>query len=96
MEFAQVKQAQEQQVLFSERLDQAVDHDHDVRLVDKTLQSVDFSEWEARCDLTKGQPPIHARAVAGVIRHGLLCRISSSRALEEALQVRGGGSITAP
>jgi hypothetical protein len=88
MGFAQVKQAREQQVLFSERLDQAVDHDHDVRLVDKTLQSVDFSEWEARCDLTKGQPPIHARAVAGVIRHGLLCRISSCRALEEALLVR--------
>ena len=88
MGFAQVKQAREQQVLFLERLDRAVDVARDVRLVDKALQSVDFSEWEARCELTKGQPPIHPRAVAGVIRHGLLCRISSSRTLEEALQVR--------
>ena len=88
MRFAQVKQAREQQVLFPERLDQAVDHDHDVRLVDKILHSVDFSDWEARYDLTKGQPPIHPRIMAGVILYGLLCRISSSRALEEALQVR--------
>jgi len=85
-----VKLARDQLVLFPERLDQAVDVDHDFRLVDKTLQSVDFSEWEARYDLTKGQPPIHPRTMAGVILDGLLCRISSSRALEEALQVRLG------
>ena len=88
MRFAQVKLARDQLVLFLERLNRSVDADHDVRLVDKTLQSVDFSEWEARCELTKGQPPIHPRAVAGVIRHGLLCRNRSSHTLEEALQVR--------
>ena len=96
MRFTQVKLARDQLVLFRERLDRAVDVDRDVRLVDKILQSVDFSEWEARCELTKGQPPIHPRAVAGVILYGLLCRIRFSHTLEEALQVRGGGSITAP
>ncbi|MEP3477721.1 MAG: IS1182 family transposase [Fuerstiella sp.] len=88
MKFAKVKQARNQQVLFPERLDEAVDDDHDVRLVDRILHSVDFSEWEARYHLAKGQPPIHPRVMAGVILYGLLCRISSSRALEEALQVR--------
>ncbi|HIE98227.1 MAG TPA: hypothetical protein EYQ63_14765 [Fuerstia sp.] len=58
MNFAKVKQARDQQVLFPERLDEAVDADHDVRLVDKILHSVDFTEWEARYHLAKGQPPI--------------------------------------
>lgn len=86
MNFAKVRQARDQQVLFPERLDEAVDHD--VRLVDKILHSVDFSEWESKYHLAHGQPPIHPRVMAGVILYGLLCRISSSRALEEALQVR--------
>ena len=88
MNFAKVKETRDQLILFPERLDQAVDADHDVRLVDKILHCVDFSQWEARYDLTKGQPPIHPRVISGVILYGLLCRISSSRALEEALQVR--------
>lgn len=88
MDFAKVRESREQQVLFPERLDDAVDEDHDVRLVDKILRSVDFCEWERKYDRTKGQPPIHPRVVASVILYGLLCRITSSRSLEEALQVR--------
>jgi transposase len=67
-------------MVFPERLDEAVDADHDVRLVDKILHSVsfskwiDFSEWEARYHLAIGQPTIHPRVMAGVILHGLLCR----------------------
>jgi hypothetical protein len=34
MNFAKVKQSRDQQVLFPERLDEAVDADHDVRLVE--------------------------------------------------------------
>ena len=88
MRFSTVKESRDQQVLFPERLDEAVDADHDVRLVDKILHCVDFSEWEAKYHLAIGQPPIHPRVMASVILYGLLCRISSSRALEEALQVR--------
>lgn len=88
MDWAKVKQPRDQQILFPERLDEAVDGDHDVRLFDKILHCIDFSGWEAKYDLSKGQPPIHPRILAGVILYGLLCRITSSRALEEALQVR--------
>src|SRR6201999_1562007 len=35
-----------------------------------------------------GQPPIHPRVLAGVLLYGLLRRIRTSRALEEALKVR--------
>jgi transposase len=49
---------------------------------------LDWSKWEADYDLTRGQPPIHPRILAGVILYGLLTRIRSSRNLEEALQVR--------
>ena len=75
MRFAQVKLARDQLVLFLERLNRAVDADHDVRLVDKTLQSVDCSEWEARCELTKRPPPIHTRAVGVSFCMG--CRVGS-------------------
>lgn len=88
MRFSKVKESRDQQVLFPERLDEAVDADHDVRLVDKILHCVDFTEWEAKYHLAIGQPPIHPRVMASVILYGLLCRISSSRALDDALQVR--------
>ncbi|MEP3481739.1 MAG: hypothetical protein ABJZ55_21020 [Fuerstiella sp.] len=45
MRFSTVKESRDQQVLFPEWLDEA---DHDVRLVDKILHCVDFSEWEAK------------------------------------------------
>ena len=47
MDWSKVKQPRDQQILFPERLDEAVAVDHDVRLVDKILRCVDFSKWEA-------------------------------------------------
>lgn len=88
MDFSKAPLPREQQLLFDQKLDDAIDADHDVRLVDRILRSVDFGEWEVKYDLTKGQPPIHPRTLAGVILYGLLCRITSSRMLEEALQMR--------
>ena len=55
---------------------------------DEILARIDWSPWEAGYDLTRGQPPIHPRVLASVILYGLLTRIRSSRALEEALSVR--------
>ena len=78
----------EQMVLFAERLDEVVAIEHPVRLVDDILSRLDWSKWEAKYDLTRGQPPIHPRVLAGVILYGLLTRIRSSRMLEEALTVR--------
>ena len=88
MEFSRAPLPRDQRVLFSQTLDDALDADHDVRCVDRILRSMDFSEWEAKYDRTAGQPPIHPRIIVSVILYGLLCRITSSRMLEEALQMR--------
>ena len=77
-----------QMVLFATRLDEVLVADHPVRMLDEVLGRLDWSKWEAGYDLTRGQPPIHPRVLAGVILYGLLTRVRSSRALEEALLVR--------
>jgi transposase len=88
MDWAKAPEQRDQIVLFPERLDEVVGRDHLVRLFDDILRRLDWSKWEATYDLTCGQPPIHPRIVASVILYGLLNRIRTSRALEEALQVR--------
>lgn len=88
MDWAKTTQTRDQLVLFPTRLDEAVGPGHRVRLLDDILSRLDWSKWEADYDLTRGQPPIHPRILAGVILYGLLARIRSSRALEEALQIR--------
>jgi len=88
MDWAKTPEVREQMVLFPSLLDDAIGQDHNVRLLDAILGQIDWSIWESAYDLTKGQPPIHPRVLAGVILYGLLTRIRSSRALEEALQVR--------
>lgn len=88
MDWARSPQGRDQLVLFPTRLDEAVGPDHRVRLLDDILGRLDWSKWEAAYDLRRGQPPFHPRILASVILYGLLTRIRSSRALEEALQVR--------
>jgi len=80
--------SREQMVLFAERLDDAVPRDHIVRLLDDILSRIDWSMWEAKYHVNRGQPAIHPRVLAGVLLYGLLTRIRSSRSLEEALIVR--------
>lgn len=87
-EFAKPPLLREQLVLFPVRLDQIVGPQHAVRLLDDLMQQIDWSRWEQQYDLTRGQPPIHPRVLASVILYGLLCRIRSSRSLEEAIEVR--------
>lgn len=88
MEWAKSPEKRDQLVLFPTRLDDAVGHDHLVRLFNDILTHLDWTEWEASYDRRRGQPPIHPRILASVILYGLIKRIRSSRALEEALQVR--------
>lgn len=80
--------SRDQLVLFPERLDQIIAQDHCVRMVDDILVRLDWSKWEQLYDGRIGQPPIHPRVIASVILYGILCRIRSSRSLEEALTVR--------
>lgn len=88
MEWASIQEPRDEQVLFPHRLDEAIAANHDVRLFDRILRTVDWSEWESKYDLVTGRRPLHPRVVASVILYGLFCRIYSSRMLEEALQVR--------
>ena len=88
MDWAKVEQPRDQLVLFPHRLDDAIGPDHRVRVLDDILTRLDWSSWEAAYDLRRGQPPIHPRVLASVILYGLLTKIRSSRALEEALLVR--------
>ena len=80
--FASPAIVRDQLVLFPERLDQAIPADHAVRLLDDILGKIDWSDWEQAYNLTRGQPPIHPRVIAGAVLYGLLKRIRTSRALE--------------
>ena len=88
MDWSQARESREQLVLFPTRLDDAIGIGHRVRVLDEILRRLDWSTWEAKYNLRRGQPPIHPRILASVILYGILVRIRSSRALEEALQVR--------
>lgn len=86
--WAEAPDSRGQMVLFATRLDDVMPPDHSVRLLDAILGRLDWSAWEAEYDGRRGQPPIHPRVLAGTLLYGLMHRIRSSRALEEALQVR--------
>ena len=87
-QWARAPQNREQMFLFSQRLDDALPADHMVRLLDQILRGLDWTKWEACYHGRLGQPPIHPQIMAGVLLHGLLTRIRTSRSLEEALIVR--------
>ena len=86
--WARPPESREQAVLFPQRLDEALPREHVVRLLDEVLGRLDWSRFEACYHGRIGQPPIHPRVLAGVLLYGLGTRLRSSRALEEALQVR--------
>jgi transposase len=88
MGWAAAPQKRDQMVLFSRRLEDAIPANHSVRLLEEILGRLAWAEWEADYDGHRGQPPIHPRVLAGVILHGLLTNVRSSRKLEEALTVR--------
>lgn len=87
-QWAKPPQDRSQIVMFSRMLDDAIPADHVVRLLDDILCRLDWSAWEAKYHVNRGQPAIHPRVLASVILYGLLTRIRSSRKLEEALEFR--------
>ena len=86
--FSSPRLSRDQIVLFPEKLDQIIPQDHSVRLLDDILCRLDWSKWEQAYNRRIGQPAIHPKVLASVILYGNLCRLRSSRALEEALKVR--------
>jgi len=90
MKWAQPPLSRDQLMLFAKRLDDAVPPEHTVRQLDELLShpAICWQVWEAKyCD-RGGQPAIPPKVLASVLLYGLLTRIRTSRALEEALQVR--------
>ena len=87
-DFAASPFGRDQLVLFPKKLDDIIASDHPVRLLDDILDRLDWKAWESLYVLERGQPPIHTRVVSSVILYGIIKRIRSSRALEEALEVR--------
>ena len=82
--WAEPKVVREQIVLFAPSLDSMISDDHEVRLLDETLRSLDWSEWEAEYSRLRGQPPIHPRVLAGLWLYAMMRRIRTSRPLEYA------------
>jgi transposase len=86
--WAAAPELRDQISLFPQYLDEAIGADHIVRFLDEALNLMDWSSWEAKYHPRLGQPAIHPRILAGVLIYGLITRIRSSRALEEALVIR--------
>lgn len=87
-QWARAPEHREQMVLYGRRLDDAIPAGHPVRLLDELLGLCSWEAWEAKYHGRLGQPPIHPRILASVLLYGLLARLRSSRALEDALKVR--------
>jgi transposase len=75
-------------VLYKVRLDEVIGANHLARLFDGILECLDGTAWQSHYHGRLGQPPLHPRVLAGVLLYGLLTRVRSSLALEEALRVR--------
>ena len=78
----------EQMVLFEDTLDSVVGGDDPVRLLLELLGMLDWSEWEQKYNGRIGKPPIHPKVLAGLLLHGLMEGIRSSRQLEKACRYR--------
>ena len=83
--WAQPQIVREQITLFQPTLDDMIPQDHEVRLLDETLRTLDWSAWEASYKRGgAGQPPIHPRVLAGIWLYAMMRRIRTSRPLEYA------------
>jgi transposase len=78
----------DQATLFAPTLEAVIAKDDPVRMVDEVLSAIDWTEWEAGYDGTRGQPAIHPRHLAACWLYGLCRGIRSSRKLEEACTYR--------
>jgi transposase len=86
--WAKAPHDRDQLMLLSPSLDEMLGGDHEIRLLDALLLSLDWSGWEERYDSSSGQPPIHPRLMAGCILYGLTLGIRSLRGLEDATRHR--------
>ena len=88
MKWAKPAFGREQAVLFPESLDGAIRQDHPVRFLDELLSQLDWSKFEGRYHESRGRAAIPPRYLAAIILYGTMCRIRSSRAMENAIGLR--------
>jgi len=86
--WAQARAPREQLVLYPQMLDESISSEHPIRILDALLKELDWTDWEARYNGHRGQPPIHPRLVAGAVLYGMIRGVSSSRQLEDATRER--------
>ena len=75
-----------QLVLFPTALEELISQEHPVRLVDETLDQLDWTPWEAAYNGSFGQPPIHPSVMAKILLFAMIRRIRSSRSIEYELK----------
>ena len=85
--WARAPQSREQ-IVFAERLAEAVPPEHAVRLLDEILSGLDWSKWEAAYHARLGQPAIHPRMLSSVLLYGLM----TDGAIGAAAVRRGSGA----
>ena len=76
----------DQILLIPTRLEDAIPEDHPVRLLDEFFDRVDWSEYEAAYNGSRGQPPIHPSVMSKILLFALIRRIRSSRQIEYVLK----------
>jgi len=72
-------------VLFATTLERSHSEDHPVRLIDKILDRLDWTDWELEYDSGHGQPPIHPKILRKVLLFAMIRGIRSSRKIEDTL-----------
>jgi transposase len=83
--WAQPVVVREQRTLVQSTLDDMIPQNHEVRLLDETLRTLEWSPWEAKYKRGgPGQPPIHPQVLAGIWLYAMMRRIRTSRPLEYA------------
>ena len=63
--WAKAPESRGQMVLFATRLDEVLEAAHPVRMVDGILAKLDWTEWEAGYDLTRGAAADSSAGVGG-------------------------------
>lgn len=83
MQFIQGKN-REQSILFPESLDQIIDADHEVRIIELFVESIDICDFKFVIKETnEGRPSYHPKDLLKLFVYGYLNSIRSSRGLEK-------------
>ena len=88
MTWAHAPYSRSQLSIFSPSLDDTIPPEHAIRQLDRILNELEWTDWEASYVRRKGQPPIHPRLICGCILYGILIGVGSSRKLEDATRNR--------